>query len=217
MYRLFANIIILIAAGCATTSFANGGIKIINPMLESYLNSPFQGIRLRCEFGSFKESSVKATGLAASAQALIKCMPAPLAAAMRATYRTGPDYLQKTDPATLMNELASQLCDTKSILHSYYENNLPVYVDIAVSDGWNRNYYLKEARKDYPLFCSQYYEGLLSDVATLFGLKSVVNGNSILGKALNHKGIDTYRAMSQLVLTCAVKLLQGDSLGVCSR
>lgn len=213
MLRQAIYLTCFVVMGCASASYSQERIKVLNPMLESYVNSPLQGGRLRCDFGTLVEQGGKAKDIIVSAGDLIRCMPAPLVAAIRAA-KIQNTYHSATD---MMNDLATQICSESSPLFKYYETNLPYFTSVAVSDGWKKDDYLNEMKRDYPLFCSQLYESLLSDIATRYGLSSVITGNSSLGKALEQKGRHGYREMSQVVLTCSARLLKGQGPSSCDQ
>lgn len=200
--------LIVLSYTFASPSHADTAMKTLNPMMESYINSPLQGVRLRCDFATLVEHGGKANDLTVAARNLAKCMPAQLQASLRSL-----EFGMSSSHANVeleMNEVASQLCDLKSPLHSYYEEALPRFADIAVKDGWTKADYLGEMTKDYGLFCSQYYEGLLTDIATLYGLRSVVTGASDLAMALDPHGKRSYRELSQTVLSCSISVIKGN-------
>lgn len=203
--------LLVIGYALASPSYADTAIKTLNPMLESYINSPLQTVRLRCDFATLVEHSGKANNLEMAARGLVKCMPAQLENSLRGltVSMTGSKSITRLD----MDDVASQLCDVRSPLHTYYETALPEFADIAVNDGWKKADYLGEMTEEYGLFCSQYYEGLLSDIATVYGLRSVVTGTSELAKNLDPRGTRTYRELSQAVLSCSISIIKGSDKG----
>jgi hypothetical protein len=185
------------------------GVPTLNRMVETYKNSPFEYLRLSCEAGVSIEHIRKASTLSDAAGTLIECMTPPLKAALRESVFSAKENHEFPAKYKL------NLCGMSSTIHIFYQANLPFLSKLAIADGWPEKDYASEMREDYGLFCAQYQEGLLSDIATLYGLNSVVTGYSELGKSLAARGVVTYQDMSRQLLLCSGELLSDSSLQEC--